>query len=270
MAQRRVDVVLAIFVVFGRMLGHTFPSGPSNGALRLTLLSLTFLAFFFEIAYVSRLASVLTVPQKARQINTLEELVDSDLEIYTLFRFKKMLNRTLRDPIRHKLLNKLKLHEEDRQTAELMKHRNIAVICKEHVALYVVEHPSNFLESGRVYRIMKQKPMPSIVCYGVRYGSPLLHKLNVLISRLYESGMPDQWRQMALWNISVAGRKYKGGKRPRGGLIDLGKSNVFSVLFGGWCLGTLVCCLEVWVWDVCKSRCNSRFKRLVQVCYGVE
>lgn len=240
------EPLVVVGVLFRTMLGQPTQYCNNTVSVRLVLLSVTYIAFFFEIAYVSQLASILAVPRKPHQINTLEELASSELKIYTLARFKKMLNRTLRGSLRQKLVPKLLTYQEDEQIDELDEHKTIGAICKEHIAMYVVKQKNNYVGDGMFYRIMDEKPMPSIVCYGVRYGSPMLEKLNVIINRLTAAGIPNQWRKSTLEEMSIKGNMYQNiGVSDKRMLTIRNLTHVFYCLIGGWCLSLAVFFIEI-------------------------
>lgn len=237
-----IEPLMIASVLFRLILGQPVQYYSNINMVRLVLLSVTYIAFFFEIAYMSQLASILAVPRKPNQINTLEELAESDLKIYTLSRFKKMLNRTLKEPIRQKLVEKLMTFQETEQIDELNEHKFIGAICKEHIAVYIVQQRNNY---GKFYRIMNEKPMPSIICYGVRYGSPLLDKLNVIINRLIAAGIPNQWRKLTLQEMSIKGNMYQKMEDTNERTLTLKNLiHVFYCLIFGWGLGIFVFFME--------------------------
>lgn len=254
LTQYTFNPIEIIGVLFRLMLGQPAQYHQNIASIRLVLISVTGIAFFFEIAYVSQLASVLAVPRKPNQINTLEELANSDLKIFTLTRFRKMLNRTLKESIRQKLVDKLLTFQETEQIDELSEHKFIGAICKEHIAIYVVKQENNYVGDTMFYRIMDEKPMPSIVCYGVRYGSPLLEKLNIIINRLTAAGIPNQWRKLTLQDMSIKGNMYQKIESSDKRTLTLNNLiHVFYCLFFGWALEFAVFLLEkFWTESVFK------------------
>lgn len=243
--QHEINPVVIAGVLFRLMLGQPAQYDQNAASVRMVLLSVTYIAFFFEIAYLSQLASVLAVPRKPHQINTLEELADSDLKVYTLPRFKRMLNGILEDPLRRKLVQKLFTYQETEQIDEINEHKHIGAICKEHIAVYVVQQRNNYADDGRFYRIMNEKPMPSIICYGVRYGSPFLEKLNVIIGRLTAAGIPNQWRKLTLEEMSIKGSMYQQVvSSDKNTLTVKNLIHVFYCLVAGWGLGIVALFVE--------------------------
>lgn len=165
---KKIEPVTAITTVIAINLGQQAKYLNNITPIRMTLLLCVFIAFFFNSAYQTRMTSLFTVPIKPKQLNTLKDLAESDLKIYTLFRFKKMLNRSLDGVIRDKIVSKLVSMQEEEQVNEINEHKNYGVICKDHIATYAVIQKENFLNGLQFYRIMNEKPMPSIVCYTVR------------------------------------------------------------------------------------------------------
>lgn len=244
-----INPVAVIEVLFRLMLGQSAQYHEGVTSIRLVLLSITCITFFFEIAYVSQLASILAVPRKPNQINTLEQLADSDLKIYTLPRFKRMLNSTLKPSVKEKLIEKLLTFQETEQIDELNEHKFIGAICKEHIAIYVVQQKNNYEDNGMFYRIMDEKPMPSIVCYGVRYGSLLLEKLNIIMNRLTAAGIPNQWRKLTLQEMSIKGNMYQKMESTNQSTLTLKNLiHVFYCLSAGWGLGLAAFVIEV-IWQ---------------------
>lgn len=243
--QHEIDPILVAGALYRLMLGQPAQYYQNITSVRLVLLSVTYIAFFFEIAYLSQLASILAVPRRPHQINTLEELADSDLKIYTLPRFKKMLNTNLENPLKHKLVQKIFTFQETEQVDEINEHKYIGAICKEHIAMYVLKQKNNYADDGIFYRIMNEKPMPSIICYGVRYGSPLLEKLNTIINRLTAAGIPNQWRKLTLEEMSIKGNMYQKMESSNKNTLTLKNLiHVFYCLVAGWGLGFVTLFVE--------------------------
>lgn len=165
---------------------------PIGGKERLLLLMYTSYTFFLLAAYEGTLTSVLTVPIKAAEINTLEQLVKSKLPIYAATRFKDMFLQNVDARITKRLIPV----PDDPDIEEIVrKNGHYAVVQKESFAYKSIYSRRNYREDGSpIYRIMRERPMPSQVCYAARYGSALIPRINRLLRRFGESGLNEYWK----------------------------------------------------------------------------
>lgn len=258
---RKVDLITALSTVVAINLGQQAKYYSHVTSIRMTLLFCVFVAFFFNSAYQTKMTSLFTVPSKPKQMNTLKDLAKSDLKIYTLFRFKKMLHRNLNPDIRDRIVSKLVSMQEEEQINEINEHKNYAVICKDHIATYSVIQKENFVGGQQFYRIMNEKPMPSIVCYTVRYGSPLLPRVNTIINRLTEAGIAEQWRALTLHSMSVKGNIYQEKKASKWHMLTFTNLvTIFRFVVGGWIVSCAVLILEIFYYTYfdSKKRIHSR------------
>lgn len=82
--------------------------------------------------------------------------------------------------------------------------------------------------------------------YPVRYGSPLLPRLNVIVNRLTEAGITEQWRTFTLHSMSIKGNVYQEKKASKWRKLTLTNLiTIFRFVVGGWIVSTAVMFLEV-------------------------
>lgn len=230
-----VDVIRILLTAVGINLGQSSDNYFGVGYLKVTVLLYMYLSLSLNLAYQSGMTSLFTVPIKPKQINTLQDLAESDLQIFTLVRFRRMLNRSLNVQLSKKIVPKVVTIREEDQLSHINEHKHFAVVCKNHIAAYAVMQGENYQSGSQYYRIMAEKPMPSIVCYIVKYGSPLLDRLNVLIGRLIQSGINDQWRKSTLHEMTIKGNVHQN--EDSSGTNKLTMTNLITIfwfLLFGW------------------------------------
>lgn len=185
---------------------------------RAVLIFYTFYMFLLLAAYHGVLTSVLTVPITLPEINTLSDLENSGLEIIAATRFKDMLQDNKGGSLTTKLIDKITRVPDDPDVDKVIKKRgHYAVILKETFALRAVLERDNYQNGKPIYRVMKEKPMPSQVCYAMRfgvglpsllffqrfcfrYGSPALPRINKLLRRYQENGLNVFWKD---WTVHL-------------------------------------------------------------------
>lgn len=240
------DVALAIIAI---NVGQQIKYFCNIKVLKATIIIYVVISFFFNSAYQSQMTSLFTVPRKPHQIDTLDELSTTDIKIYTLFRFKRMLRDNLRNSLHRRILPRLVAMQENEQISEINEHKDYAVICKDHIATYAVAQKENLVDGEPFYRIMTERPMPSIVCYVVKYGSPLLGRLNSVVSRLTEAGIMDQWRKWTVEEMTIKRSaeysRQKNELKKENMLTMTNLKNLFWFLVGGWVLSGVVWVMEI-------------------------
>lgn len=240
------DIALSVIaIIVGQQIKYFY----NIKILKAAVIIYVVITFFFNSAYQSQMTSLFTVPRKPHQIDTLDELALADMKIYTLFRFKRMLGRNLRSNLHRRILPRLVAMQENEQISEINEHKNTAVICKDHIATYAVAQKENLVDGEPFYRIMSERPMPSIVCYVVRYGSPLLTRLNSVVSRLTEAGIMDHWRKQTVDGMAIKRNaeysRQKNLSKKENMLTMTNLNNLFWFLVGGWVLSAVV-----WVFEI--------------------
>lgn len=180
-------------------------SEPVGTIPRMILLIYTSWIFFIQGAYHGTLTSVLTVPLFAPEINTLNQLENSKIDMYAANRFKDMFLVNLGGTLTSKLVGKIKTVPDDPDIEKLVSRRgHYAIIQKETFALHAVYQRGNYKKDGsQIYRMMLEKPMPTQVCYAARYGYPLLPKLNQFLRRFQEAGLDKHWKQITIHRLML-------------------------------------------------------------------
>lgn len=127
-------------------------------------------------------------------MNTLRQLVESDLTIGVHNRHIRLFNRSLDEYSYNLLKNRIKILN-DKKIGEIITKRQFqyAVLLRKLDLLIISRDVSN-MENGRpLFRILPECPFPGSIVYGLRYGSPYLNKLNSILHHLNQGGILQHW-----------------------------------------------------------------------------
>ncbi|XP_065163198.1 uncharacterized protein [Atheta coriaria] len=199
-------VSTAALYTFGIFFGQSYSMSKATIG-RVLVLLYTFYSFLIVVHYTSLLMSIITVPNQPKEIDTFEELAESGLEMYTVERYKRYLVK-YGEPSVKILKDRIFIDPKKSLTQLINEHGQYAIIHKRSVAEWAVLNRKNYKNGKMIHRIMKKSPFPCIVCFIVKYGSPLKLTLNKFIKRIFEGGVPQYWMSLTLNKIFCEENKY--------------------------------------------------------------
>lgn len=161
-----------------------------------------FVSVILASAFQSKLASMLTAPEDIKQMKTIQDLIDSKLDIATVDRYADVLNMTMDRKIWHQLENRISTVIRFHAFGIMSVCQNRAVILKKHLALFGIVIDKFGTTKGEPCHIMLQESaVPAFVVYIVSPGSPFLERINSILSKLIESGLYIHNKNNILINV---------------------------------------------------------------------
>lgn len=251
--------------VFNLALTHisifTGVSYTNKFSKNVAIVSFLLSCFFLLAAFQSGITSIFTVPDVPDEINTFEELEASNLIIYTLPRFKDMLAMYGGDAFNKVLIHRFKVLDEVDLYPLISNYPPYAFIVKNTIASFYELLNNNFRDGRQHHRIMKSFPMPAIVCYIVRYGSPYLQRINIIVGRTIEHGLHDKWKAQTLHEIYLNEYGFRSltSDNPKA-LTIINLKHLFLILPTGLSLAVVVFVLEI-MYNWWLKKCSSDRKR---------
>jgi hypothetical protein len=178
----------------GSLLENTGRTKSKSKSVKIVLSLFMLQSLIFVVAFKAKLSSVLLEPAYDDEIDTIEELADSN---FTLFAKKATIESVEElsdaDPVAKKLLKRMRASPPVLFYADLfktlVKHRNLSTTIDEHIwrllpkkarsSLKVIEPPNYLLERQSVFVTRK--------------GHPVLKNFNTVIDRMHQAGLVKKY-----------------------------------------------------------------------------
>ncbi|XP_063826455.1 uncharacterized protein LOC135075937 [Ostrinia nubilalis] len=190
------------------------------------------------------ITSAITYPRYRDNINSLDELLRSNLTLAVHNRHIRLFNRSISENIHYDSFIKRVEFVNDVKKKEIIDERlfKYAVLMRKTDALYISRNIINKDNGRPVFHIVPECPVPCSIVYGLKYGSPYLNKLNDILNHLYQGGILQYWAKT---------EEYKGNQK----LINVGNKDkplnlrnlkeIFFVWFIGLFISVVVFFVEV-------------------------
>lgn len=165
--------------------------------LRLTILSWLIYAFIITNILRCCLFSAFAVKSFQHEIRTIDDLSKSNFKILVPDDYNNLIRRyfkanTNEESNNKLLLNKLKAVKWSVYYEHLQNNNvKFAYANKRHLIDYYVNTKRK--NGIPLYQPIEESLVPFLTCYIVPYGSNLLGRINVIISRLYQAGIFQYW-----------------------------------------------------------------------------
>lgn len=179
---------------------------PTTLPLRLIFAGWIFYSFLMTSSYTGKLVSKLALPQYLDDIETLQDLKESGLEIVVESSFVPILEenldyefwKSIRGRITSLKPKAFKAHFNENKT-------NAAYAMENHRADYAVFRNYDKVTGRPRYQKMSDCLIYYPKTYIVGQGSPYLGRVNELISRFYEVGLVQYWEQLSEFQATIKG-----------------------------------------------------------------
>jgi hypothetical protein len=187
------------------LLGVSVPEMPRTTRLRALFLLWLFYCLHIDIVYLTFLTSFLIQPGFEHQIQSVEELVESDVE----YGFHKGFDKYFNDST-DEILVKILANRKDCAESETKCHYR--TITKGEFAILDTSHNMEYLIANHTFE-QSEEPLfyslkdtflrSNIVMYLTK-GNHLLDRINNIITHAVEAGLIDQWwREIKFsWTLS--------------------------------------------------------------------
>ncbi|KAJ8977052.1 hypothetical protein NQ317_000937 [Molorchus minor] len=143
---------------------------------------------FLNTMFCCKLESFWATADNPSTINTIKQLSQSDYKIIISPLLKTKMKNLLGDEVSNQILPKVETVPSNLRKTEILKCEKRVFLCKQGLAKLAL-----YQGADKCYAIMKERIMPSLVCYIVAKGSPFLSRFNKIILKIVESGLHSFW-----------------------------------------------------------------------------
>jgi uncharacterized protein YihD (DUF1040 family) len=227
--------------VWAALLGVSVPEMPRTNTLRVLFLLWLFYCLHINIVYLTFLATFLMQPGFEHQIQSAEELVESDVE----YGFHKGFDKYFNDLTDEILVKMLKNRKECAVNVNNCHYRTIK---KGEFAVLDTRHYMDYLtatypvqQSGKplFYSLKDTFLRANFVMYLTK-GNHLLDRINNIIIHAVEGGLIDQWWRQTKFAWTLRGGTQIHEKSSTLTLVDLQSAFVSLSLGLGFCIAVFV------------------------------
>jgi len=255
-------------------MGVSVPQQPTTSTLRVFFFLYVCFCFAISTVFQAFFVSYLVEPKYEKKIETLEELLDSDL-VFGIHPAVSFAKDTVSFPELVKFLEQKRLQEDCsdlRKCVERMiTKRDIASIIAPFFANYIARNLGT-VGVGKLICSLDETLMSGGLTLVFKKGNPLLYRFNILMRRYLEAGLLEMhWRKLQ-HRASLRGggrfRKAAGDMFFAFSLSHL--MPAFVVLIVGTILSSVVFIGELILNCLCKRRKkrNSRVRRVRNLYYN--
>ncbi|EEB15706.1 conserved hypothetical protein [Pediculus humanus corporis] len=169
-----------------------------NSSFRIITIAWIWYSFIIIISYQSLMRSKLTVPYHPKEIDTIPELLESDLDLYGPINLVKFVANNA-EGIREQLVNRFELKEFI--VEEVMNyvsfHKDKAYLQQmTSLFYYAMINPNS---RGKVH-FMKECASEYYPIILLQRNSPVTESFNKITRKLFESGILSKWRSQYIYD----------------------------------------------------------------------
>ncbi|RLU15656.1 hypothetical protein DMN91_011410 [Ooceraea biroi] len=222
-----------------------YPLKENNSSTSSTISQRAFLfgTLFFGLIviglYQSCLVSSLSHPFHYPELNTLEDIADSNFTIITKYHNLKQNIFVENTTLVNKLRNKIKVIVSDKPTNHIVAFTK-KVIAIGRYKSFKLDDLSDYydVDGNEVLHIVEECPYTLLLSYIVKLYSPYRERINELLLRMREAGLVNLWYENMAYPVYEAEQKRKMAMSER--RIKLTMEH-YSLTFVGLLFGLLFC-----------------------------
>lgn len=203
--------------IFGATINQSIPRVTHLLPSRIIFAIYLLYSFLLNNMYVANLMSNIVIQIPLPDINTMEQLADSELTIITPHVYVDILknNLDLTQTEHAKIANRI-IHDLsfDEARAKLNENNiNYAYADKMHVTNFNVKKRNHYTNGRPLLHEMSICPVPYLAVYIVTYGSPFKERINIIVRRTLESGLMNYWDAYMETQTRLSGKSYSKSKK---------------------------------------------------------
>lgn len=232
---------------------------PDNWATKILIAFWVIYALLITSSYEGNLTSNLVLRPTLADINTIKQLQSSNLEIMTFGRYVDLLVIFFNQSTAYSgLETRIRSVSSSSQLAKHIQAHELqyAYANKQHINKYLAKRKQNFRYGRPMFHNVPECPVPFLVGYVLRIGSPYLARINSILRRAQENGM------IGYWDIEAEGTSHgtKGNMGTGGGPVPLTLDHMqsaFYILGFGLVISVMILLAEIVYWRNCRGRNHS-------------
>lgn len=237
---------------------------PSNtsASQRTFLLGTLFFGMIVVGLYQSYLVSGLSNPFRYPELNTLEDVADSNLTIITKYYNLKEYTFTGNSTLDVKLRGKMKVIVTDEPINDKVAFGRKEISITRYNAVKLDDWSRYYDADGNeLFHLVEECPSTYLLSYVIRLYSPYRERINGLLLRMQEAGLVNFWYENMAYLTYVAEQKRKVDKSERKIKLTL---EYYSLTFAGLSIGLFSCALvflaELYFAKKSQSRVRADWK----------
>ncbi|KAJ9578269.1 hypothetical protein L9F63_005490 [Diploptera punctata] len=177
------------------------PRLPQPTALRYLLIAWAFFSLLTTTVYSSGFTSLLTSPLYSDPINTIQDLLDQNIQWGDQ---SLDFNDLIEKSDNYKLIKfgqkfKREILPEDRE--KRITQRNYAIFCKVFSKSFVTESEKLSPKAREILRVIEEPVFLFYIGIGLRENSPYKSYFDSTILRLEQAGLTDFWQHFTIYSL---------------------------------------------------------------------
>jgi len=250
------------------------PQLPTTSTLRVFFFLYVCFCFVISTVFQAFFVTYLVEPKYEKKLETLEELLDSDV-IFGRHPFFSFFKDTFPYPELVKFFEQKRLQEDCNDIGKCVRRmitkRDMASLIAPPFAIYIARDLGN-VDVSKIICPLDEVRMTAGAVFVFKKGNVLLERFNILMRRYLEAGLLERiWTEL-LHRVSLRGEGgYREADRERFFAISVSHlMPAFFVLIVGTVLSSVVFIGELILNCLCKRRKkrNSRIRRVRMFYYN--
>ncbi|XP_044263544.1 uncharacterized protein LOC123010591 [Tribolium madens] len=181
-----------------------------NSLERLLIFDWILCGFLINMFVQTKITSFLAIRNNYPDINTIEQLFESGLPLYSLPNYAEEVQKKYTGTQYEKFTQRLLPLASDEGSMDQMTYRtNVsqipAFLIEHDIALFVSRCKNLRINGAQMYHLVKESIIPNYQAYKVVHNSPLLPILNKKLRRLGEGGFIGLWAKRSIHNATLEG-----------------------------------------------------------------
>ncbi|XP_046813912.1 uncharacterized protein LOC124422053 isoform X3 [Vespa crabro] len=210
-------------------------------ALRIFLCSSLLFGLVIVGLYNNWLMWTLSKPLRYPEINTIEDVADSNYTIVTKYLNLKEDTFIGKDPLETKLRNKISVLNTDKPTNYFVAFDKSVIALGRFTSTKLENYSIYYDDDGnKLVHIVEECPVTYTLSYVIRLNSPYTEKINTLLLRIQQFGFINLWYEEMTYPLLVEDKKMKLALSEKKKKLTL---EHYSLAFLGLFIGLIGCFL---------------------------
>lgn len=213
--------------------------GPVTISQRALLIGTLFFGLIIVDLYQSYLVSGLSNPFHYPELNTLEDVANSNLTIVTRYYNLKENIFTENTTLDKKLRSRIEIINPDQSINDLVAFDKKVIALTRYASVKLNDYSNYYDADGNeLLHLVEEYPTTYLLSYVMSLYSPYRERINGLLLRMQEVGLINLWYENMAYPTYVAEQKRKVDKKER--KIQLNMEH-YSLTFVGLSIGLFFC-----------------------------
>lgn len=233
---------------------------PERWVIRILIVTWAMYAMLITSSYSGNLTSNLLFRRMLPDINTFKQLDQSEFPLVTYSRYTDLIINFLNQTQYKRLKKRIKAVTQT-QFQDMIDKNDVryAYANKYHINFKL--YNTRLIDGKQLFYSMPECPVPYVVIYAMRYGTPYKQRINFILRQAQEAGFIDFWDNKDKKMISGKVSLHSGGGDHLVPLSVMHLQSAFYVLFLGLSFSILYFLCEIacvrWKWLNAWRRCKS-------------